>query len=81
MAQEVVTPMRANRNAAAGPPALTLHQGGGRRSFTEHPTETCRKALLAAAAVEDAIDPIVANHMRRFAHTLPDRSPVVRSGR
>ncbi len=45
----------------------------GAQQFTEHPTETARRALLAAADVES---PPVAATMRRLAALLPDRRMV-----
>lgn len=65
--------MQANRNAGGGPPALTLHQGAAQGSFTEHPTEIARRALLAAAGLET---PVLADHLRRFADTLPHRAAI-----
>lgn len=53
--------------------ALTLHQGDNQAEFTEHPTEVARKALTAAAKVES---PPLADHLSRFAATLPDRAPI-----
>jgi hypothetical protein len=51
-------------------PALTLHQGEAERTFEQHPTETARKALIAAAEVEE---PRFADQLRRFAAAFPAR--------
>jgi hypothetical protein len=56
---------------------LTLPQGGNQRELVEHPTETARKALLAAAEVED---PVFADRLMRFAAAFPDRPPVAKGG-
>lgn len=52
---------------------LTLHHGDAQAAFEEHPTETARRALTAAAQVES---PHLADHLRRFAETLPPRAPL-----
>jgi hypothetical protein len=57
-------------------PALTLHHGAGEATFTEHPTEMARKALLAAAEIET---PHLAAAMRRVAAALPDRPAIRRA--
>lgn len=54
-------------------PILTLHHGDAEASFSEHPTETARKALIAAARIEN---PRLADQLRRFAETLPRRGPI-----
>ncbi len=58
-------------------PPLTLHQGGAEASFTVHPTEVARRALMAAARIES---PHLADHLRRFAETLPARGPILKRG-
>jgi hypothetical protein len=57
-------------------PALTLYQGDNHQEYEEHPTEVARRALIAAADLEDGL---LASHLRRFALTLPARLPI-RSG-
>lgn len=52
---------------------LTLHKGDAKASFVEHPTETARKALMAAARVENGR---LADQLCRFAETLPARRPI-----
>lgn len=59
-------------------PALTLHHGDQQAEYVEHPTETARKALLAAARVEHGSR--LADHLRRFAETLPDRPAIMKGG-
>jgi hypothetical protein len=51
---------------------LTVLEGKSERqgTFTEHPTELARQALLAAADVET---PHLAAALRRVAAALPDR--------
>jgi hypothetical protein len=56
---------------------LTLHQGDAEASFMEHPTETARKALIAAASVEKSC---FADQLRRFAETFPDRGSILAKG-
>ena len=56
---------------------LTLHQGGNKRELVEHPTETARKALLAAAEVEE---PVFADRLMRFADAFPERAPIAERG-
>ena len=58
-------------------PVLTLHQGDAEASFVEHPTETARRALMAAAQVEGGRWPELC---RRFARALPDRAPIMKGG-
>jgi hypothetical protein len=58
-------------------PVLTLHQGDARQTFTEHPIETARKALEAAASVETGE---LADVLARFARRLPDRGPIANGG-
>lgn len=54
-------------------PTLTLHQGGAQAEYAEHPLETARRMLLAAADIEtDAW----ADVLRRFASSLPHHRPV-----
>jgi hypothetical protein len=55
------------------PSALTLHHGDQQAMYVEHPTETARKALLDATQIESLR---LADQMRRFADTLPDRRTV-----
>lgn len=57
--------------------SLTLHQGENKRKYVEHPTETCRKALIAAAEVEE---PVFADQLRRFAAAFPNRQRIVAKG-
>jgi hypothetical protein len=52
-----------------------LHHGDQQAEYVEHPTETARKALMAAARVEDGR---LADQLRRFAETLPDRPPIIK---
>lgn len=52
---------------------LTLHHGAAERTFTEHPIEVARRALLEAAEIEDIH---MARALRRVAETLPDRNGV-----
>jgi len=52
---------------------LTLKQGGSETSFTEHPIEVARRALIAAAEVEE---PVLAASLRRVAAALPHRRPL-----
>jgi hypothetical protein len=56
-------------------PTLTLHQGEQHAEYVEHPIETARKALLAAAHAESGQ---LADHCRRFAATLPSRPPIAK---
>jgi hypothetical protein len=58
-------------------PVLTLYQGEAKREFVEHPTEIARKALIAAALIET---PVLADHCRRFAATLPERRAIPKGG-
>jgi hypothetical protein len=55
-------------------PTLTLHQGEKTREFIEHPTETARKALLAAADYETGRWPEL---LRRVASELPSRESIM----
>jgi hypothetical protein len=50
---------------------FTLHQGDAEQTFVEHPTETARRALVAAADVETAW---LAEELRRLAWALPNRA-------
>ena len=59
------------------PPTLTLHHGDAEAEYAEHPTITARRALEAAATVEDAE---WAPLMRRFARLLPRRAPLPKDG-
>jgi hypothetical protein len=52
-------------------PSLTLIEGDEQRTFTEHPIETAKRALLDAAELEG--DEWAAM-LRRFASVLPDRA-------
>jgi hypothetical protein len=56
-------------------PVLTVHDGEAQASFTEHPTEAARKALMAAAVVET---PALASALRRVAMSLPRRAAIAR---
>jgi hypothetical protein len=55
-------------------PALTLHQGDNHREYEEHPTEIARRAMLAAADVEEGL---LALSMRMAAE-LPNRECILR---
>jgi hypothetical protein len=57
-------------------PVLTLHHGDSAREFAEHPTEAARKALIAAAEVEDGVWPAL---LLRAASALPCRAPLART--
>jgi hypothetical protein len=52
---------------------LTVLEGAASASFSEHPTEVARKALLAAAACETDDWAAV---LRRVASALPHRAPL-----
>jgi hypothetical protein len=60
--------------------ALTLIEGDEQRTFTEHPMETAKRALFAAAEFEDQFEddgcgwPAI---LRRIGSALPDRAPKV----
>lgn len=54
---------------------LTLHQGDAEASFTEHPIEVARRALLEAAEIEG--EPW-ARILCQVAAAIPDRREVVR---
>lgn len=56
-------------------PTFTLHHGANQATFEEHPIETARKALLAAADLENEDWAAI---MRRFASVLPNRGAVRR---
>lgn len=56
-------------------PILRLIAGDNEAEFVEHPTEVARKALMAAALIET---PPLADHLRRFAETLPARQRAAR---
>lgn len=60
-------------------PVLTLHQNDAEQQFEEHPTEVARRALMAAAAVEEGL---LALAMRQAAQSLPrrDRLLMVKNG-
>ncbi len=59
---------------------LTLHQGDAERTFSQHPIEIARRALLEAADFEErsggetSVD--WAAPLRRFANALPERGMV-----
>lgn len=55
---------------------LTLHQGDAEASFEEHPIEVARRALFAAAELEDDD---WAYNLRRFARVLPSRTRIARA--
>jgi hypothetical protein len=61
------------------PPVLTLHKGGpnkrraSKQAVTEHPIETARRALRAAAELEDERWELV---LRQMALSLPKRAAV-----
>jgi hypothetical protein len=55
-------------------PSLTLIEGDEQRTFTEHPMETAKRALLAAAELEGDDWAAVC---RRIASALPDRAAKV----
>ncbi len=59
------------------PLVLTLHQRDERKTYTEHPTEVARRALMDAADVET---PRVAASLRRVAESLPDRKSIRKHG-
>jgi hypothetical protein len=52
---------------------LTLHHGDARAEYVLHPTETARRALMAAAEIEQ---PDWAAVLRRVAVALPRRAPI-----
>jgi hypothetical protein len=52
---------------------LTVIHGNEQRTFEEHPNEVARKALMAAADVEE---PLLAAALRRVALALPHRGPL-----
>jgi hypothetical protein len=54
---------------------FTLINGDEQTAFEEHPIETARKALTAAAEIEG---PDWAGVMLRFASALPERGRMVR---
>ena len=56
-------------------PTLTLHHGDAEAVYIEHPIEVARKALMAAADVEDDE---WRSLLRRVALSLPRRAPVRR---
>jgi hypothetical protein len=56
-------------------PSLTLIHNEQTRAFDEHPIETARKALMAAADLETEA---WAEVLRRFASTLPRRERLSR---
>jgi hypothetical protein len=58
-------------------PALTLHQGDQQAEYVEHPTETARKALMAAAEVETSA---WAGILQRVASALPHRPTIMKGG-
>jgi hypothetical protein len=59
------------RSKEPQPPVLTLHQGDAQASYTEHPTETARKAMITAAGAEDDVwRPL----LLRAAAALPSRT-------
>jgi hypothetical protein len=57
-------------------PALTLHHGDQQAEYIEHPTERARRALMAAADVEDDS---LALAMRLAARSLPRRERIMRT--
>ena len=48
--------------------ALTLHQGGAQQTYVEHPINTAKRYLLAAADLQDEL---WATSLRRVAGLLP----------
>jgi hypothetical protein len=58
-------------------PVLKLHQGDAEASYEEHPVEVARKALFAAAELENENWSAA---LRRAASLLPERGPIVRGG-
>lgn len=58
-------------------PTLTLHQGDAQAEFVEHPMETARRAIMAAAEVEDDE---WRSLLRRVGLSLPRRDPIKREG-
>jgi hypothetical protein len=58
-------------------PVLTLHHGDNERVFATHPTAEARRWLIEAAQVETGE---LADHLRRFADTLPARAPIAKGG-
>ena len=59
-------------------PTFTLHHGERSATFQEHPVEVARRALLAAADLENEAGPW-AGLMRRVASSLPDRERLRRA--
>lgn len=55
-------------------PSLTLLHGSAQATYTEHPFETARRALVAAAAIEPEWSAVLV----RFARALPHRAPPTR---
>lgn len=57
---------------------LTLHHNDERRTYVEHPIEVARRALRAAAQLEeqsnDELGPDWASVMLRMASALPSRT-------
>ena len=62
------------------PVTLTLHRATDPPSLpeglAEHPVETARRALLAAAEIER---PHVSRALRLVADSLPDRAPIAQA--
>jgi hypothetical protein len=58
-------------------PALTLHHGDQQAEYVEHPTETARKALMAAAEVETRD---WASILERVASAMPHRPAIMKGG-
>jgi hypothetical protein len=54
---------------------LKLHQGDNTAEFEEHPTEVARRALRAAAEVEQGL---LSLSMLQAAESLPKRDPIWR---
>ncbi len=59
-------------------PTLRLHQGENEAEYVEHPIEVARKALFAAAELEDED---WAYRLRRVANALPTRTGVRKTER